>query len=251
MDPRSLGSPKIDTLGLTAGNAIFPTKLRPGIWALTSISRPQLRLRRRDCQRRTNIWHAFTKYPLPRGYQPELDVSEILGLDTSNWFQNLIGILNWIVELGHVDINNSMVRLSNFLENTKAGHLQASLHMCPYLKNYDISKLVFDPSIPRDSGKFSVGKNWKEHYPYANGELPPNTTYTLVPPVRITCFLEADHTGDQQTRRAYFGILIYINCELISWYSNRQNTVEDSSFSSEIICDQIACENFEALTYKL
>ena len=48
------------------------------------------------------------KSSLMIGYQPEIDVSKILGTDAANWFQNIIGILNWIVELGHSDINNSV-----------------------------------------------------------------------------------------------------------------------------------------------
>lgn len=37
----------------------------------------------------------------------------------------------------------------------------------------------------------------------------------------------------------------------ISWYSKRQNTVETSTFSSEIIALRIATEQVEALRYKL
>ena len=82
----------------------------------------------------------IAKAPLRGGYQPEFDLSEILGPDAANWFQNLIGILNWIVELGRVDINNSMARLSTFLSNPRAGHFQVDLHVFSNLKHYDISK---------------------------------------------------------------------------------------------------------------
>ena len=73
----------------------------------------------------------ISKSPLLSGYQPELDVSDIIVPDAANWFQNIIGILNWIVELGRVGINNSVARLSNFLANPRGGHLRAALHVFP------------------------------------------------------------------------------------------------------------------------
>ena len=42
----------------------------------------------------------IVKSLLLSSYRPKLDVSEILGPDASNWFQNIIIILNLIVELG-------------------------------------------------------------------------------------------------------------------------------------------------------
>ena len=73
----------------------------------------------------------------------------------------------------------------------------------------------------------------------------------LGPPVLITFFLDPDQAGDHLTRSSYSGILVYINLALFSWYRKLQNTVEDSSFGSEIIRSRIACEKFEALNYKL
>ena len=101
------------------------------------------------------------------------------------------------------------------------------------------------------SQNFNKGKNWQDNYPYAKDEFPPNMTDQLGPSVQITYFLGADHAGDQLTRLPYSGILVYINRTIINWYRNRQNTIEASSIGSEIICGRIACENVEALTYKL
>ena len=112
----------------------------------------------------------IAKYPLPSGYQPGFDVLEILGPDTANSFQNITVIINRIVELGRFDINNSVAQLSTFLANTRDGHFQAALHVFSYLNHYDRSKLVFDPSMPRESENLNRGKNWQEHYPDAKDE---------------------------------------------------------------------------------
>ena len=162
----------------------------------------------------------IAKAPPSSRYQPELDVLDILGPDATNWFQNIIRILNWIVELGRVDINNSVERLTTFLSIPRAGNLRASLHMFSYLDHYDRTKLVFDPSMPSHIVNFNKVKNCQEHYPYAEDDFPLNMPDSLGPPVRITCFLDSDHTGDQLTRSSYYGILIYINSALISWFIN-------------------------------
>ena len=41
--------------------------------------------------------------PFATGYVPEADVSTLLDPSEANYFQSLIGILRWMVELGRVD----------------------------------------------------------------------------------------------------------------------------------------------------
>ena len=42
--------------------------------------------------------------PLSANYGPELDTSPELGPDEATYYQSLIGVLRWIVEMGRVDI---------------------------------------------------------------------------------------------------------------------------------------------------
>jgi len=44
------------------------------------------------------------KNPFPSGYKPEVDVTDELGPDLALWYMQLIGILRWAVELGHINI---------------------------------------------------------------------------------------------------------------------------------------------------
>ena len=53
--------------------------------------------------------------------------------------------------------------------------------------------------------------------------------------VFITCFVDADHAGNRVTQRSHTDIIIYVNSAPIMWYSKRQNTVESSTFGSELI----------------
>ena len=67
----------------------------------------------------------------------------------------------------------------------------------------------------------------------------------------MNCFVDADHAGNQMTRRSQTGIIIFINRAPIIWYSKRQNTVEASTFGSKFIALKTAIEQIEALRYNL
>ena len=54
-------------------------------------------------------------------------------------------------------------------------------------------------------------------------------------PAVVLCFVNANHAGNVITRRLHTGILIYVQNAPIIWFSKRHNTVESSSFGSEII----------------
>jgi hypothetical protein len=42
--------------------------------------------------------------PFPVDYDPSTDLSDILDPDCSSFYQNLSGVMGWIVELGRIDI---------------------------------------------------------------------------------------------------------------------------------------------------
>jgi len=67
----------------------------------------------------------------------------------------------------------------------------------------------------------------------------------------MTAFADANHAGNQVTRRSHSGILIYCNSAPIMWYSKVQATLETSTFGSEFVVLRIATELIEALCYKL
>ena len=53
--------------------------------------------------------------------------------------------------------------------------------------------------------------------------------------VDVSCFVDADHTGNNITRCSHTRILICFNSAPIIWYSKHQNTVESSKFGSKIM----------------
>eukprot|EP00978_Attheya_sp_CCMP212_P035677 scaffold156772_cov26-Attheya_sp.AAC.1 len=178
--------------------------------------------------------------PTLPGYRPELDISPELGPEKANCYQNLIGVLRWAVELGHIDIHVDVALLSSHLAMPRKGHLDQVFHIFAYLKKYKSSKCVFDAANPSFGDRFKPA-GWDKFYPDAKEDIPHNMPEPRGNKVPRNCFVDADHAGNQVTRRSHTGILIFLNCAPVSWFSKKQNIVESSTFGSE----------FVALCYKL
>jgi hypothetical protein len=71
-------------------------------------------------------------------YHPELDVSPVLGPDQAKYYQSLIGLLHWAIELGRIDIYIDVSLLSSHLAQPRVGHLDQVLHIFSYLKHHII-----------------------------------------------------------------------------------------------------------------
>jgi len=119
------------------------------------------------------------------------------------------------------------------------------------LKAHLRSRIILDDTTPRvDESRFPK-VDWKAFYPDAQEAIPSNAPEPLGNPVVLSCFVDADHAGNKVTRRSHTGIILFCNRAPIVWFSKRQNTVETSSFGSELVTLRIAVELIEALRYKL
>jgi hypothetical protein len=168
--------------------------------------------------------------PLSSGYQPELDFSEELDANQTNYYQGLIGVLRWIVELGRMDIIVPVSLLSRFLVSPREGHLQQAFHIFAYLKQFNRARLVFDDTVPDLGATYFHVCDWTTVYPDAAETIPPNIPEAWGHSVVTSCYVDADHAGCKVTRRSHTGLIIYINNAPIVWFSKRQNTVELSTF---------------------
>ena len=184
-------------------------------------------------------------------YRPELDVTAELNAAGTRYFQELVGILRWAIELGRIDIAMETSMLSSHLALPRDGHLQAVYHIFGYLKGKPKRTLAFDPSHPDiDETRFKEC-DWRDFYRDARECIPGDAPEPRGNTVSTHCFVDADHAGNRITRRSQTGILIFCNRAPILWYSKRQNTVETSTFGSEFVAMRIAVELIEGLRYKL
>ena len=63
--------------------------------------------------------------PLAYDYRPEIDKSDELTPEEASYYQSLIGILRWMVELGRVDICCEVSMMSTQLAMPREGHMEA------------------------------------------------------------------------------------------------------------------------------
>jgi hypothetical protein len=158
-----------------------------------------------------------------------------LGLEFFSHYLQLIGIAQWAIELGHIDIHHEVsLLLSQYQANLGVGHLEALYHVFVYMKSHlDISCVAFDPKTPMiDESAFNNGTDWKEFYGEVQEELPPKMPKPQGPRVTISAFIDANHFRKKVMRCLHTGI-IYVQNALILWYRKRLNTVEAATFGSE------------------
>ena len=197
------------------------------------------------------------KRPFPLAYRPECDTSPELSSEMGSRYLQLIGILRWAVELGRLDIYTEVSILSQHQCLPREGHLDAIYRIFAYLKrNKHESRIIFDPTRMKTDEKLFCNSQtgsevWKDFYPDAEEALPPKMPRPRGIPVKISCFVDADHAANRITRRSHTGIIIYCQNTPVVWFSKRQNTCESSSFSSELVALRIATEMIAALRYKL
>ena len=98
-----------------------------------------------------------TKVPMSTSYRPELDSTEELEPDEITYYQELIGILRWSIEIGRVDMHLEVAVLSAYQASPRRGHLNALYQIFAFIKNNPKLTLYFDPRLP--SIDYAVFKN--------------------------------------------------------------------------------------------
>ena len=163
----------------------------------------------------------------------------------------LIGCGLWAVTLCHFDIHFAISALAQFNTAPREGHLNALLRIFGYLRAYQKAKIIFDTRPTYNNTYDNQKNNWHQLYPGATVELPPDLPKPFGKPVDISTYFDAGFANDLKNRRSVTGILLFVNPTPIKWYSKRQNTIETSTFGSELVAALIATELTMEIRYKL
>ena len=170
---------------------------------------------------------------------PELDA------EGAPYYHSLIGVLRWIVELGRVDICLEVSMLSSHLALPREWHMQQVFQTFTYLKKYQNTELVYDPSNPVVDMLQFQRRDWTaSEFGHIEGreELPPNMPEPRGVGFTMRAKVDADHAADTMTRWSRTGFLVFLNSALVYWWSKKQTYVESSSFVSEFIAMKQCCE---------
>jgi len=102
--------------------------------------------------------------PMAQGYKPKLGVSPVLDAGCANYYQNLVGVLWWAVELDRIDIYLEVSLLSAYNAQPRQGHLEQVFYIFAYLKAQNHSTIMFDDSLPNINDSQFPNYNWKDIY---------------------------------------------------------------------------------------
>ena len=77
-------------------------------------------------------------------------------------------------------------------------------------------------------------------YPDLVEATPRNMLEPLVNPVTIRAYVDANHAVNLVNSSYRSGLIIYVKNSLLICYTKRQNTVESSSFVSDVVAIRVA-----------
>jgi hypothetical protein len=249
--PKSIGKPT-----QYLGNKVSVVKLDNGVsaWSFSSSQYVQNAVKNVEShlKKKGESLPKKATSPWTRDYRPETDITPELNASDASYFQSLIGVLRWIVELGRADLTMEASAMASMMAMPCEGHLQQLYHMFAFLKAKHNGTMVFDPSVPDiDESKF-IRDDWTAAaYGECREELPSNMPKPRGVAFTLRAFVDSDHAGDVATRRSRTGFVIFLNSAPIYWFSKKQTSVETSSFGSEFIAMKQCCEYIRGLRYKL
>ena len=102
-----------------------------------------------------------------RDYSPAMDETPSLEKELAYWYQYLIGMLIWMMEIGRVDIITEVSMMAPQMDMNKEGHFEAVLHVFAFVHHKYNSRMVFDPTYTIINMSDFKHCKWKDFY----GEL--------------------------------------------------------------------------------
>ena len=97
------------------------------------------------------------KLPWPNNYRPEINVSPDILPTNETYFQYILGVLRWVVELGREDTTVEKSTLASMIASPHEGHIKEVFHIFAFPKGKHNILMVFDPTGPDiDLSKFPI-----------------------------------------------------------------------------------------------
>ena len=116
-------------------------------------------------------------------YRPELDTFMECTEYQASFYQNLIGVIRYAIELLHIDTLFEVSELSIHLGFPRTEHLMQDLHVFKYLEIHNANDEAFDPCYQRVTSHKNIQSKvqaMKDLYIDAGAEISP---YSLKPGV--------------------------------------------------------------------
>ena len=120
---------------------------------------------------------------------------------SANYYQSLIGVLRWCIEIGRIDLCTKVSLLSAYRAAPREGHLAAVLNVMSYLGQNHNTRLTFDPTYPEiEYEVFTYDKPWVDFYGNVKEPVPLNAPEPCGKAVDLRAFVDSDHAREKTTR---------------------------------------------------
>ncbi len=204
----------------------------------------------RQIEKRTDMKIREENLPMKPGDHPEEDESGILDNEKHRLYQSMIGMLQWTVSIGRIDICYAVSSMSRFCVCPRMGHLHRVFRIFGYLKKYPnkaIGIVERDPIVNKDIlQEITHNCDFEDHYAYAHEEIDERFPEPKGEELPVSIFFDSDHAHDRVTGRLISGVIVMVRCTPITWKSRRQGAIATSTHRAEFYAMKLATE--EAIT---
>jgi Reverse transcriptase (RNA-dependent DNA polymerase) len=201
--------------------------------------------------------HRYFKSPMDSDVKPEMDESDLLGIRDHRKYQQLIGILQWMITCGRMDIMQAVNSLSRFSAAPRAAHLKMLARVFGYLRRFPNHALEINTTPHVPSGAVTRPyttkdtTQWEHIYPGAHEEIDPRFPKPLGNGLTSGIYFDSNHAHDERNRRSVTGILAYVAGTPITWMSKRQSAIATSTYTAEMAAMKTAAEEAINIRYML
>ena len=108
-------------------------------------------------------------------YAPETDKTPALEQELASWYQSLIGMLRFMVEIGRVNIITEVSIMASHISMPIEGKLEAVLHVFSFLCQHYKSRMAFDPTYPNINTSDFKEYKCKDFYGELKEAIPPSS----------------------------------------------------------------------------
>ena len=172
-----------------------------------------------DNFKNTFRFETFNKHAsVPPEHNPKLTTTEIWNNDNKDLHWEYIGLVQWDVALGCIDIICATVVLYWYWPAPSKGKLSNIHNLYGYLNKYTSTSTKLNTEII-DYGNFNkIEGNWGNLYSVEPEDIPPSCTHHTGNPVLISIFFDPNLMDDLATGISKTGIIHILNKTPIEWY---------------------------------
>lgn len=107
-----------------------------------------------DFTHRDDVWCIDQEFNTIASWRSlrEMDDSVLCSDDEHRKFQMLMGMLNWVVTIGRLDVAHATMSLSRFAACPRKGNIERALRVFGYLKRSKNCRVVIDSRDPNFIG---------------------------------------------------------------------------------------------------